>query len=162
MKNKLLIILVVVIVASTVLVTMVEEADLEPEPGAITFEIIVDAWHGGYSEQISSVIRNEGDWNRLWQEVTATIVPPPSAPEVDFDKYILLAHFMGQRPSGGYAVEFTEVFVEEEKIYVTIQEISPGLECGAVAVITNPYQIIQIPKTEKEIEFIVKEIIKEC
>jgi hypothetical protein len=41
----------------------------------------------------------------LWDRIARTRVPRPDPPEVDFQTEVVVAVFIGERPSGGYSVE---------------------------------------------------------
>jgi len=53
--------------------------------------------------------------------------------------------------NGGYTIDITGVVENKNDLTVTIRNLSPN---GAVyTVITQPYHIVKIPKTEKRIVF---------
>ena len=71
--------------------------------------------------------------------------------EIDFSNFIILAVFDEIKMSGGYTIEFTSVVENQNNLTVTIHLLSPkGVAPG---VITQPYHIVKIPKTEKIIFF---------
>ena len=55
------------------------------------------------------VLKTADAWQKVWNEHTARVQPKPPLPAVDFHKEMVVAIFMGQRPTGGYSVEVTEV-----------------------------------------------------
>ena len=127
----------------------------------IAFTTISKGEQSAVTESESVVISDVGTWEDTWDTLKAHLVNPPAAPDVDFDQYVLLAHFMGQKPSSGYDVEFTEV-LEGDKISAIAKEISPGSGCIVLHVITAPYHVIQIPKTDKEVQFTVQQEVRPC
>jgi len=71
--------------------------------------------------------------------------------EIDFSNFIILAVFDEIKMSGGYTIEITSVVENQNNLTVTIHLLSPkGVAPG---VITQPYHIVKIPKTEKIIFF---------
>jgi len=133
----------------------------EVQPTLVEFTTIAKGYQSAVTESDSVVINDVGTWEDTWDKLTAHLINPEPAPEVDFNKYILLAHFMGQKPTSGYEVEFTEV-LEGAAISATVREVSPAPECALLQVITAPYHVIQIPKTDKEVKFTVEQEIRPC
>lgn len=71
--------------------------------------------------------------------------------EIDFSQYIILASFSKLRNTGGYSIEINRILEYPFEIIVTVKNLIPS---GFVpAVITQPYHIVKIPKTGKEIIF---------
>lgn len=62
-------------------------------------------WKGQYGGPIdagTSVAADAGAWTRLWLQLGQ------DAPELDFKKYFAVAVFAGERPTGGWTVEFLD------------------------------------------------------
>ena len=75
---------------------------------------------------------------------------------VDFNKYSVLAEFVGQRNTGGYSVEILEVTESDNSINLFVKEMIPGENCMVTQVISYPFDVIVIPKTDKtlvEVEY---------
>ena len=58
--------------------------------------------HGGPIDPGTEVATDAGGWTRLWLQLGQ------DAPELDFKKYFAVAVFAGERPTGGYTVEFLD------------------------------------------------------
>jgi hypothetical protein len=160
MRKILLWATVAVIVAGGVVSCTTPYEGKEPTP--IAFTTIAKGDQSTVTQSDSVVISDVGTWEDTWDRLTAHLINPEPAPEVDFNEYILLAHFMGQKPTSGYEVEFTEVLEGATDISAAIREISPAPECMLAQVITSPYHVIQVPKTEKDVQFTVKEMVRPC
>ena len=65
-------------------------------------------------------------WQKIWHEHTARVEPKPALPAVDFDKEMVLAIFMGQRPTSGYSVAVTDVTRGEKGIVASVRRNSPS------------------------------------
>ena len=162
MNKRLLIAGLVIIALAGILFHVVNTEPVREPRSIVPFETVSQRVYSGHPERASYIIDNEEEWQGLWQKITGKIIPQPALPEVDFESYMLLAHFMGQRMSGGYGVEFVIVLGVGEKIKVVILEISPGPDCGVTAALTASYHVVQIPRTEKEIEFTIAEATRIC
>jgi hypothetical protein len=133
----------------------------EEEPTPVEFTTIARDDQSAVKQASSMVIEDEETWEATWASLVPNLIQRPLPPEIDWGKYVLLAHFMGQKSTNGYEVEFTEV-LEGDKISVRVTEISPGSNCTLLQVITAPYHIVQIPKTDKEVEFILQQEGRRC
>ncbi len=160
MKNRLILFLVAVLIAVAVSFGFKWFGGLRGEP--VVFETVFQNWSSGHGERKQYVINAGENWNELWLEFTSNITPTPFFPPPDFDSYTVIAFFAGTKPTGGYEVEITEVLEASDKIYIKLTETSPGIECVVFEAITEPYHIIKIPKTDKEIEFILNEVVTRC
>lgn len=58
--------------------------------------------HGGPIDPGTEVATDAGGWTRLWLQLGQ------DAPALDFKKYFAVAVFAGERPTGGYTVEFLD------------------------------------------------------
>ena len=58
--------------------------------------------HGGPIDAGTEVAADASSWTRLWLQLGQ------DAPELDFKKYFAVAVFAGERPTGGWTVEFLD------------------------------------------------------
>ncbi len=102
------------------------------------------------------VIRTTEEWSDLWTELfpTEMITPLP------LGDTMVIAVFMGQR-GGGYATEITKI-IEDGNLHVYVKEISPGKGCVVIQAITQPYHVVQLQKSDKDVEFIFEEERRDC
>lgn len=133
----------------------------EVQPTPVEFTTIAKGAQSSATESDSIVITDEATWASLVANFLQAHPPPPELDWPDFGRCMLLAHFMGERPTSGYEVEFIEV-LEGDEISVTVREVSPAPECTLAQVTTAPYDIIQIPKTDKQVKFTVEDIVRPC
>lgn len=131
-------------------------------PKTCNFTTITEGERSGFDQPSSKVIQDQTTWEDTWDMIMSSLLDPPPPPQVDFAEYILLAHFMGEKPSSGYHAEFSEVLEGANKITAAVREISPGPECLTRAVMTAPYHVIQIPKTDKYVQFTVEKETHHC
>lgn len=120
---------------------------------SMSYEVIDSGQSCGITEKNNYVIRNRQEWSGLWNRVDSRSSVIPSLLEVDFDKYMVIGVFLGEKNTGGYAIEVEKIVEEGEKIIVHLKETTPGKDDMVIQVLTQPYQIIKIEKTTKEIMF---------
>jgi hypothetical protein len=86
----------------------------------------------------------------------------PKIPEVDFTKNCVIAVFMGDKNTGGYAINFDKVIKRTDALTVSVFETSPGVKCIVTQAITRPYEIAKIPKLDMSVKFKAKLRVSEC
>ncbi len=84
------------------------------------------------------------------------------AGKLDFSRERVVAVFMGQRPSSGYKVEVARVEDEGDKVVVVVDRYRPGPECMTISVITYPYVLAAIPRTDKPVEIEMRDKVRHC
>ncbi len=82
--------------------------------------------------------------------------------KLDFSRDRLVAVFMGQKPSSGYKVEVARVEDEGDKVVVVVDRYRPGPECMTISVITFPYVLAAIPRTDKPVEIEMVDKVRHC
>jgi hypothetical protein len=123
---------------------------------------IAKGYYSGHTDRAFYVIRDQAEFEALWATVYSTIVPAPPAPEIDFDYVMIVAAFQGLKPSGGYEIAFQKRTIVGDIMQVRIFEYLPPPGCGVSAALTQPYDIVTIPKSDLRIKFKVKQKVAEC
>jgi hypothetical protein len=126
------------------------ETVVQEELGFTTISV---GTHSGYGSQANLVIQDSQAWIDLWNQHMLFMVEPLPVPEVDFSSNMVVAVFMGVKPTGGYALHVYEVVETEATIVVKMERTEPGPTTIVPQVLTQPYHMIQIAKTEKPVTF---------
>jgi len=108
---------------------------------------------GGISdimEPREAVVRSAGDWQTLWRDHGG---PGAMAPEVDFSTEMVVGVFLGARNTGGYDVEITGVEPEAKGLVVRYTETMPGPGAMLAQVITSPFHLIRVARTDGDVRF---------
>lgn len=85
------------------------------------------------------VIDNALAWESLWRRAF-NAAPPPA----DFDTHVAVAVFLGERPTGGYEVEFLEPEIGPAEVVIPYRVQEP--EGMAIQAFTQPYAIHMFKK----------------
>lgn len=118
-----------------------------PAPGqALSFATLQRGTYSGVSERKAVLISDDESWRTNWAQLSARQVPAPQAPAMDFSQHSVLAVYMGEKRSGGYAIEVTGVEVAGGKLKVTVRQTSPGPGAMVTQALTQPYHMVRIPK----------------
>jgi hypothetical protein len=112
---------------------------------ALTFTSVQRGAYSGVTERKAVLISDEAGWRSNWQQLTSRQFPAPEAPAMDFSQHSVLAVYMGEKSTGGYAVEVTGVEMANGKLKVSVKEITPG-QGGVTLAFTQPFHMVQIPK----------------
>lgn len=97
-----------------------------------------------------AVARTAAEWAALWQEHAGA---NKLAPAVDFNTHIVVAVFLGSRPSAGYFVNIVGTRVDGAALVVQWSERRPVRGDVSAAILTSPAALARVPKTAGEIRF---------
>ena len=137
--------------------------DFPSDAAPVAFETVKQARYCGVQDKRSLLLRSEEAWTSLWQEVGSNQMPAPALPEVDFGSQVLIACFMGAQNTGGYGLEIQRIQVKGKTAFVSVKHSKPGPNCFVTEAITQPYQIVSLPKGQlSEAVFAVEEVVQAC
>lgn len=128
----------------------------------IIFSTVLKGEVGGEIKNKNYLITKEKDFENIWNFINKNITPKPAMPKIDFNKEAVIAAFQGEKPTGGYGVEIVKIIEDSGAVNVLIKEKSPGVFCAVPEVITSPYHLVKIEKTEKKFDFRTQEEISKC
>jgi hypothetical protein len=127
----------------------------------------VQEWKGFYSGVSSPkniVVRSQKEWEDLLAQhqgaappqnalLQSGFPPPPLPASVDFRSSMAVAVFAGQKPTAGHAIEMTAIQPEAGRIVVSYRETAPGPDRMAAQVLTSPYHIKIVPRSDLPVLF---------
>ena len=119
----------------------------------ITFETLAEDFYGGMTDSKFIVIKEETTLNEIYKLINKNKSPGIKIPIINFEKETVLVLFLGEKSSGGYSIAVEQILDENEKVTVKYKVTLPKLGEMVTTVITQPYCIIKIPKTLKEVGF---------
>ncbi|WP_299106637.1 protease complex subunit PrcB family protein [uncultured Tenacibaculum sp.] len=116
-----------------------------------------DVLYGAGREGINKenfVITNTNDWDNLAAKMNAVNNATQNFTEtdIDFSKYTVIAVFDEVRPTGGYDISL-EIKETTNRTLVKISNTGPSIGSGATTVVTQPYVIRKIQKTDLPVVF---------
>jgi len=130
----------------------------------LTFREIPGAQTQASSHTDSSrvVIRDAAQWGRFWEAIVANVSPSPPAPPIDFQRQMVLAAAMGQRPSGGYVISIDAVYLSGGTVHAVVKSVVPGPTCGSASVMTAPVVAVTIDRVDGEVRFVERTETRDC
>ncbi|MDR2929194.1 MAG: protease complex subunit PrcB family protein [Cytophagaceae bacterium] len=126
--------------------------DGEFEPQAIT-PVLIAQGENCYAENLAAqnrVIKTSEDWHELLNTLSE-VSNSFTETEIDFSRYMVLAVFDEVKGNGGWSIDITGVTEFATKIVVNYTNLKTG---NVTHVITQPYHIVKIPKSDKEVMFV--------
>lgn len=105
----------------------------------------------GIAEQ-NTVINTDNVWNDLVDQMNTVnnVSGEFQGVPIDFNESTVIAVFDDIKPNGGYDLELS-IYSLEDSIEINVINAVPG--GNATTVITQPYIIVKIPKTDLPIHF---------
>jgi hypothetical protein len=101
-------------------------------------------------EPRQTVARSPQEWAALWR---AHARDRP-LPDVDFSKEMVVAVFLGSRPTAGFSVEITGMKeASNGTLIVQYREAAPRADAVTAQIITAPFHIVAIPRRAGEVVF---------
>jgi len=103
-------------------------------------------------EKGHQAIKSKVDYKAMINKMNRAnkVAKPEEANTIDFENYILVAIFDKVRSTGGYSMEFEKMTMEGQNLILHIKMNKP--ERLATSIMTQPYLLLKLPKTNKEIE----------
>jgi hypothetical protein len=86
--------------------------------------------------------RSTEEWAALW----TLHAGERTRPNVDFSREVVVAVFMGTRPTAGFSVEIVGVRQEGQALIVSYKETRPAPDALTAQVLTSPFHIVAVPR----------------
>jgi hypothetical protein len=93
--------------------------------------------------------RTEAQWMKLWRSHAWD----RQLPKVDFARDMVVAVFMGSRPTAGFSIEIVGTRKQDGALIVEYREGAPQDDAITAQILTAPYHIAAIPKFAGPVKF---------
>jgi len=109
----------------------------------------------GFDSQVDdarqAAVRSAAEWETLWRLHAGERARPP----VDFGKEMVVAVFLGSRPTAGFSIEIVGAREDGAVLIIQYRETRPPSGGITAQVLTSPYHIVAVPKTaaSKDVKF---------
>lgn len=118
-------------------------------PAMLLLATVTQGATSGIEEPRQAVVRTAAEWQALWKEHA----PGQPAPSVDLTQSMVVAVFLGSRPTAGFEVEITAVRQEGARTVVDYVERRPSRDEFTAQVLTSPFHIVRAIRATGEVEF---------
>lgn len=124
----------------------------------LRFGNIDESLDSGIGVASTAVARSPGEWARLWLAHDARFAPSRPLPFVDFNREIVVAVFLGQRPDRCRRVRIERVLmIDDSRIIVRYREVLgppfPGVGGGCGPGQSFPAAIARMPAFDLPVRF---------
>ena len=109
--------------------------------------------HSSIEKFREAVMKDPETWKNFWDEHTKNKLPQPPVPDIDFDKKMVVAVIAGQKSTGGYITLITNIEQLPDKTVIYYTEQAPPQDAMLLQVITQPFHIKVIQKTDTPVTF---------
>jgi hypothetical protein len=150
--KKIKIFLTLLLILSIFLLLFIFSCGKENGDKTIIFDTISK---GIYSQQIGKeyfVIKDTESFNQLLAKISSSNSDITNK-GVDFSKEMVVGVFLGEKQTGGYSVEITDVLIQKDYIEFLIKINEPDSGEIVTEAITSPYHIIKLKRFDMEFLF---------
>jgi hypothetical protein len=125
----------------------------------VTFKSLEVGFDSGIKTFSQRVARNEKEFSDLYKEHLSgqKNIVSPVFPIIDFNKEMVAAIFLGERPTNDYAIDIKKVTKTESQIIISASEIPPTGD--VVQISTSPFNFITLPKSNLPVSFDISLIV---
>jgi hypothetical protein len=118
-------------------------APLSRQPSSMPLTTLDGGTLSGIDEPGEIVVRTPAQWTRLWREHA----PERERPAVDFDRFVVLAVFMGARPTAGWSIRIVSVVAADgDGVEVVATRSTPQKDHMVAQIVTTPFHIVSVPR----------------
>ncbi len=120
----------------------------------IPFKTIDQGAHSGIEKPDAVVVRSQEEWRQLWQRHMAPQSPTPALPVIDFGSKMVIGVFLGQKPTGGYAIQVKSIERRPNTgpgVRVDVRKPQPSTM--VTQAFTAPFHLISLERLNDPIKF---------
>lgn len=117
-----------------------------------SFDVLASGQDGHYTDNRSfMVVKSQDAYEQLWYDNGEWEAPP----SVDFENNMVIAVFNGRANTSGHSVDVVavEAFQDELMVEVVLTQPSENGECQYATVITRPFQLVTVERSDKNVQF---------
>lgn len=123
---------------------------------------LAHAYNSGFRQPVRTLVDNDADWRATWSTFTANLGSPPPLPAVDFAREQVVVTALGERNSGGYDISISRIAATSDNLSVEVTSTRPGPRCGTTAALTQPVDMVRIPRQHPPVVFTEKSAQHDC
>jgi hypothetical protein len=110
----------------------------------VSFHTVLKGHRSGVRESVQIVARSQSEWSALWKRHASTEPNPPPLPTINFSNEIVVAVFLGEKPTGGHDVEIVSMEQNNDVLLVSFVEKSPRPGGVVTQAFTQPFHIVRV------------------
>ena len=140
------------IVASLVVLGSVTIAGCDSPSGpseTLPLTRVTQGYFGAPNPSQRLVVRSQQDFATAWAAIFNNSSPQPPLPNVDFTQEMVIIALSGSKPSGGYCIAVEHATGDRRSATLTVRSVGPTANNTILPVITNPYDIVRVPRRDR-------------
>ncbi len=116
-----------------------------PAPRTLQWEVVASGQQAvGVERPTFRLVRNETELRSIWNQLHGASLNVPPLPRADFGRETVLVVMMGQRPSGGYRVDVSDVSLEGGDLFVAVRFVEPAPDAVTTSALTSPWAVVRV------------------
>ena len=121
---------------------------------SISFETLSNDFYSQQVQEENYVVKDKEGFNQLLDLVGNENLAI-TVEDIDFSEDMVVAVFMGEKPTGGYSIKIQDVLKNKDNLEFLIKVEEPGPDDMVAQVITSPYHIIKLERFDTEYLFTI-------
>ncbi len=122
-------------------------SDPAPSAASAEFEVLLAGYQSGEHRAGATLITSQDEWQVFWRRHSSWRIPPAPEPAVDFQLHSVIVLCAGDEPTGGWTLEARSVKHAAGELRVQAELRAPAADALLPQVVTQPYQILLVPRT---------------
>ena len=114
----------------------------------------------GPAEGVRQVVRDSVEWRKAWAHTVRASIDS-TLPPIDFKHQMVVIAGMGSVSSAGYELFIDSVTTLEWGTLIYVRSTSPG-GCPAGGLMTQPVDIVRVPRTNLPVQFMEYTEVHHC
>lgn len=148
MKRGQLVTLVIALIVIATGLSLVLYPQAPGTSSAVRFSTLTDGViSGSMTEEKNLRISSAEEFAMIWKSIYGD-EGVSTMPSVNFDTDEVLAVFDGTHPTGGYAIRVASITDANGTRFVVIEHTTPGTGCITNQMVTSPFEMALVPKTD--------------
>jgi hypothetical protein len=129
----------------------------------VPFNIIDNGAQSGIhpETQTINIIQDNTAWNAFWAKHN-TISPPPTSPNIDFSKDMVITVIDSDQPNSGYYLSLDKVEKHDDELWVYVTREQPAPACMNLGMVGQPFVFATVPKMPLQAKLIFTTHMYEC
>jgi PKD repeat protein len=112
--------------------------------------------------QMVVAVRTQGQLERLWQEALGNRTPLPDVPRIDFDRNVVIAIFLGEKPNVGYSIRVDQLRAEKGWLKIWYTEVQAGDRCIVPPALSHILLLLQADRVDLPVTFVSRTEVVHC
>jgi hypothetical protein len=131
-----------------------EQKETTQKSGGVGYTILVSGAQSGITEPMDTIITNETELDSLWKDHYSYMNITPEPPSIDFKQDVVVGVFLGDQPTTGFWIRLDSVYIkQDQEIVAMTMNSGPDTSAVVLEMVTQPFVIAAITKTDKHIQF---------